>query len=125
MHKKLSSHRPDATSAVSQQKRVLTATRFATSDAPRIAERGPIFPTDVIFLRLPEVKAITGLSKTSLYEMIRIDQFPKPISLGPRAVAWVRSEVQRWAIDRINAARMAPLQSPNRVRSTSTNKTTN
>jgi predicted DNA-binding transcriptional regulator AlpA len=46
----------------------------------------------VTFLRLPEVKAITGLSKTSLYALIRDRSFPAPVRLGPRAVAWVRSE---------------------------------
>lgn len=57
------------------------------------------------FLRLPEVKAITGLSKTSIYELIRNKDFPAPVRLGPRAVAWVKSEVRQWAVDRVNASR--------------------
>jgi len=60
---------------------------------------------DVTFLRLPEVKAITGLSKTSLYSLIREQSFPSPVPLGPRAVAWVRSEVNAWAMARVAAAR--------------------
>jgi predicted DNA-binding transcriptional regulator AlpA len=60
---------------------------------------------DVTFLRLPEVKAITGLSKTSLYTLIREKSFPAPVRLGPRAVAWVRSEVRRWALERVHASR--------------------
>ena len=59
----------------------------------------------VSFLRLPEVKAVTGLSKTSLYELIRQQSFPAPVRLGQRAVAWVRSEVNQWAADRILASR--------------------
>jgi prophage regulatory protein len=43
---------------------------------------------DVTFLRLPEVKAITGLSKTSLYALIRDRSFPAPVRVGARAVAW-------------------------------------
>lgn len=62
---------------------------------------------DVIFLRLPEVKAVTGLSKTSLYTLIRDQNFPAPVRLGPRAVAWVRSEVKRWAANRVLASRSA------------------
>lgn len=60
---------------------------------------------DVTFLRLPEVKAVTGLSKTSLYTLIRDRNFPAPVRLGPRAVAWVRSEVKQWAANRVLESR--------------------
>jgi prophage regulatory protein len=60
---------------------------------------------DVAFLRLPEVKAITGLSKSSLYARIKEKSFPAPVRLGARAVAWVRSEVRQWAADRVHASR--------------------
>jgi prophage regulatory protein len=62
---------------------------------------------DLTFLRLPEVKAITRLSKTSLYAMIRNKSFPAPVRLGPRAVAWLRSEVRQWAVKRVLASRSA------------------
>jgi prophage regulatory protein len=62
---------------------------------------------DLTFLRLPEVKAVTGLSKTSLYTLIREKSFPAPVHLGPRAVAWVRSEVRQWALERVQASRSA------------------
>ncbi|WP_285229775.1 AlpA family phage regulatory protein [Motilimonas eburnea] len=32
---------------------------------------------------------------------IEKQQFPKQVSLGDRAVAWVESEVQAWVIDRV------------------------
>jgi len=60
---------------------------------------------DVIFLRLPEVKAVTGLSKTSIYELIRGKNFPAPVRLGPRAVAWIKSEIRQWAVERVHASR--------------------
>jgi prophage regulatory protein len=60
---------------------------------------------EVQFLRLPEVKAITGLGKTSIYELIRDKSFPAPVRLGPRAVAWVRSEVRQWALERVHTSR--------------------
>lgn len=62
---------------------------------------------DVCFLRLPEVKAVTGLSKTSIYELIREKNFPAPVRLGTRAVAWVRSEIRQWALERVRASRSA------------------
>lgn len=60
---------------------------------------------DVAFLRLPDVKALTGLSKTSLYALVRERSFPAPVRLGPRAVAWVRAEVRQWAANRVLASR--------------------
>jgi len=61
--------------------------------------------SDVILLRLPEVKAMTGLSKSSLYALVREGTFPAPVRLGPRAVAWVKSEVRRWAVERVRESR--------------------
>jgi prophage regulatory protein len=63
---------------------------------------------EVIFLRLPKVKAVTGLSKSSLYEMIRANNFPAPVQIGPRTVAWVSSEVRQWAAERILNSRTPP-----------------
>jgi prophage regulatory protein len=60
---------------------------------------------DVTFLRLPGVKEVTGLSKSSLYALIGEKRFPAPIRLGTRTVAWVRSEVRQWALERIRASR--------------------
>ena len=60
---------------------------------------------DVAFLRLPEVKAMTGLSKSSLYALIKEKSFPAPVRLGARSVAWVRSEVRQWAAERVHASR--------------------
>lgn len=50
-------------------------------------------------LRLPEVLAMTGLSRSSLYRRINSGDFPAPILLGgddSRAVGWRRSEVEAW-----------------------------
>jgi len=57
--------------------------------------------TDITFMRLPAVKLATGLSKSSLYSLIRSGDFPTPIQLGPRMVAWVKEEVQAWAAERV------------------------
>ena len=59
----------------------------------------------VRFLRLPEVLARTGLSRSTIY--VRLDQgrFPKPVSLGGRAVGWIEAEVDEWIRERIAASR--------------------
>jgi prophage regulatory protein len=48
-------------------------------------------------LRLPQVKSITGLSKSSIYARISEGTFPQQIPLGPRLVVWVESDIQKWA----------------------------
>jgi prophage regulatory protein len=64
---------------------------------------------DVSFLRLPDVKLLTGLSKSSLYALIRANSFPSPVRLGPRTVAWVGSEIKQWAAERILTSRSTTL----------------
>ena len=56
-------------------------------------------PGDVVavLLRLPAVMHVTGLSRSTLYRLIADEQFPRPVRLGPRAVAWRRSDVEAWS----------------------------
>ena len=56
-------------------------------------------------LRLPEVKKSTGLSRSTIYLRIAQGAFPKPVSLGGRAVGWLEAEVQQWLERRIEASR--------------------
>ncbi len=56
-------------------------------------------------LRLPEVKARTGLSKSSIYLRVKQGNFPSPISLGVRAVGWPDTEIQVWLEKQIAASR--------------------
>lgn len=51
-------------------------------------------------IRLPDVKRRTGLSRSSIYSFIQSDKFPKPISLGERAVGWLESEISSWIAER-------------------------
>jgi prophage regulatory protein len=48
------------------------------------------------FLRLPQVLARVGLKTTCLYELVGDGEFPKPVRLGNRAVAWLSTEVDSW-----------------------------
>ena len=56
------------------------------------------------FLRLPQVKEITCLSKSSIYRMMDEGDFPKQIALGARSVVWVRSQVEDWCSQKISTA---------------------
>lgn len=53
------------------------------------------------FLRLKEVRARVPLSRSSLYSRIKSGDFPKPINLGARAVAWLESDIDEWINGRI------------------------
>ena len=58
-------------------------------------------------LRLPAVKDRTGLSRSTIYLRISEGSFPKPISLGSRAVGWIEAEVNDWVNHKIKASRKA------------------
>ena len=47
-------------------------------------------------LRLPEVMERTGVSKATIYRLTKADEFPKPVHLGVRAVAWDAQSVDEW-----------------------------
>ena len=54
------------------------------------------------FLALPEVRRLVGgLSKTQIYTRMGRDEFPRPVPLGNRRVAWLEREVREWMEVRI------------------------
>ena len=57
-------------------------------------------------LRLPTVKARTGLSRSTIYLRISRGTFPAPVSLGGRAVGWIEAEVNAWLTARIAQRRL-------------------
>lgn len=56
-------------------------------------------------LRLPDVKARTGLSRSTIYLKIAQGAFPAPIALGVRSVAWIEAEIDAWIAKRIDTSR--------------------
>lgn len=58
-------------------------TKYSDSISPRI-------------IRLPEVQARTGMSRSFIYGQIKTGAFPAPISLGARAVCWDSDAVEHW-----------------------------
>ncbi|MXW67663.1 MAG: AlpA family transcriptional regulator [Gemmatimonadales bacterium] len=57
------------------------------------------------FLRLPEVMARTGLSRSTIYVRLAAGRFPRPVALGGRAVGWIEAEIEEWVAERIAESR--------------------
>ncbi len=53
------------------------------------------------FIKLKEVMECTGLGRSTIYKYIEKGEFPKSISLGERAVAWLESEVHDWMMAKL------------------------
>ncbi len=52
------------------------------------------------YMRLHDVKAETGLGKTSIYHLIRKGEFHKPVKISSSAVAWREGAIEAWKDDR-------------------------
>jgi prophage regulatory protein len=57
------------------------------------------------FLRLPTVRDRVALSRAQIYRLVSSGQFPRPYSLGARAVGWLESEIESWIRNRVEARR--------------------
>jgi prophage regulatory protein len=55
-------------------------------------------------MRLSEVKAVTGLSKTTIYRFEKQGRFPSRVSLGERSVGWFEDDIQAFLISLRQAA---------------------
>ena len=56
------------------------------------------------FVRLPQVKQMTCLSKSSIYRLMDAGEFPKQVALGSRSVVWVKSQVEDWCAQKVSIA---------------------
>jgi prophage regulatory protein len=64
-----------------------------------------VLQPDDRFIRLPEVRQLTGRGKTQIYAD---PTFPRPIKLGKRESAWLESAVRAWMQAKVDAATGAP-----------------
>jgi prophage regulatory protein len=67
-------------------------------------------------LRRKQVEARTGLSRSSIYARLRQNprrpgdydpSFPKPISVGAKAVGWIEAEIDAWLAAQVEKRRKA------------------
>lgn len=54
-----------------------------------------------VIIRLPEVSRMIGLSRASIYRMVKQRTFPASVPLGESAVGWLRAEVVGWIAERV------------------------
>lgn len=51
-------------------------------------------------LRRDAVEQLTGLSRSTIYSMMKEGSFPQSVRLGKRAVGWLESELHAWLTSR-------------------------
>lgn len=51
---------------------------------------------------LRDVKAITSLSRATIYRKIKIAGFPKPIKISDKRVVWDEEQVKKWLNEQAN-----------------------
>ena len=56
-------------------------------------------------LRKPAVLGTTGLTNSTLYDLIARGKFPRPIKITERSTGWIEDEVQEWVGKRIAESR--------------------
>lgn len=70
--------------------------------------------TALTIIRRKQVEARTGLSRSSIYARFRQNPkrpgdydptFPKPVSVGARAVGWIEAEIDSWLNAQVEKSR--------------------
>lgn len=56
------------------------------------------------FLRMWAVTRMTGLGRSTIYRLVAQDKFPSPVRLANRAIAWRRTDLERWTEGRPTVA---------------------
>lgn len=54
------------------------------------------------FLRLEDVINKTGLKRSTIYNLINKNAFPKSIAITSTSVAWLESEINQWIQEKVN-----------------------
>jgi len=58
-------------------------------------------------LRLPQVRALTGLSRPTIYRRMALQTFPQQLALTQHMVVWLESEVRAWMTEQVARCRGA------------------
>ena len=59
---------------------------------------------EVRLIRMSEVIQRTGLSRSTIYQLISRNLFPRPVRITDRAVAWSSQVVQTWIEEKIKGS---------------------
>ncbi|EPC4026811.1 helix-turn-helix transcriptional regulator [Aeromonas salmonicida] len=57
---------------------------------------------NIRLLRIKDVIYKVGLSKPTIYLRMKEGTFPRPVSIGPKSVAWVEHEINDWLTAKIS-----------------------
>lgn len=69
-----------------------------------LSEASMLAHADVLMhLRLPAVKRLTGLGRSTIYRLMSLHEFPSPVKVSKRAVAWRRTDLEQWSKTRPSA----------------------
>lgn len=80
-----------------------TTRRVKVQKSDTLTEKLQPKPIDPIH-RLPNVKTLCGLSRSSIYRLVKEGAFPAPIKLGERASGWRQSDIESWLESRAQVA---------------------
>jgi len=53
-----------------------------------------------VILRMPSVRRMTALGRSTIYRLMAQKLFPSAIKLGPRAVGWRLTDIDQWLEER-------------------------
>jgi prophage regulatory protein len=59
-------------------------------------------------LRRWQVQNTVGLSRATIYQMMREGRFPKPVKISARAVGWIEHDIQEWLMKRVGSTHSPP-----------------
>jgi len=57
----------------------------------------------ISFLRLDVVMLKTGLARSTVYKLMSLGDFPLPVKLTGKSIAWASNEIDFWISNRLNA----------------------
>jgi prophage regulatory protein len=60
-------------------------------------------PLEDPVMPLKAVAATAGVSKGTIYNLLRAGDFPKPIQISPARLGWRKSTVDAWLASRVRA----------------------
>ena len=57
------------------------------------------------FIRWPDVKTSTGLSRATIWRLEKAGKFPRRKLIGAKSIAWLQSEISAWMETRATVGR--------------------
>ena len=68
---------------------------------PSTEQQASRWTPGIRLLRLPQVLDLTGLGKTTIYELQAEGKFPARVKITAHSVGWIETEVQAWLSERV------------------------